>query len=290
MMCMQCSSMESIEQRVSTGAETGKAWIVLAGMILMLLAGCSAPPMVRDGAPSQDVDVSQIPDAVPQPHYGPLKSSPYQLAGVSYQPLASAAGFRQEGVASWYGTKFHGRKTANGETYNMYAMTAAHKTLPLPSYVRVTNKTNGRSVVLRVNDRGPFHGNRVIDLSYAAAKKLGFQNKGTANVVIEAVDTTQPVRQVAQAPAAGNSDEAAALTPLSIYLQVAALSSRTGAEALQKRLQQVITQPVRVSRVEDETDALYRVRVGPLPNRSDALKVGELLAEASIERGHLVFE
>ncbi len=289
MMCMQCSSMERIEQRASAGAVTGKPWIVLAGMILMVLAGCSAPPMVRDGAPSQDVDVSQIPDAVPQPHYGPLKNSPYQLAGVSYQPLASAAGFRQEGIASWYGTKFHGRKTANGETYNMFAMTAAHKTLPLPSYVRVTNKANGRSVVLRVNDRGPFHGNRVIDLSYAAAKKLGFQNKGTASVVIEAIETT-PAPQVAQAPAAGDGGKAPVLTPLSIYLQVAALSSRTGAEALQKRLQQVITQPVLVTQVEDEADALYRVRVGPLPNRSDALKVGDLLAEASLERGHLVFE
>ncbi|OQX34633.1 MAG: hypothetical protein B0D91_12135 [Oceanospirillales bacterium LUC14_002_19_P2] len=272
------------------GAVTGKPCMVLAGMILMVLAGCSAPPMVRDGAPSQDVDVSKIPDAVPQPHYGPLKNSPYQLAGVSYQPLASATGFRQEGIASWYGTKFHGRKTANGETYNMFAMTAAHKTLPLPSYVRVTNRANGRSVVLRVNDRGPFHGNRVIDLSYAAAKKLGFQNKGTANVVIEAIDTTQPVQQIAQAPAAGDVEKATALTPLSIYLQVAALSTRTGAEALQKRLQQVITQPVQVTQVEDEADALYRVRVGPLPNRTDALKVGDLLAEASLERGHLVFE
>ena len=207
----------------------------------MLLAGSSAPLVVHDSTLLRDVDVSQVQnavprphnvniskvqnavprphnvdiskvqDAVPRPHYGPLKTSPYRLAGVFYQPMKSAAGFQQEGIASWYGTRFHGRKTANGEIYNMYAMTAAHKTLPLPSYVRVTNKANGRSVVVRVNDRGPFHGNRVIDLSYVAAKKLGFHNRGTTRVVIEAIDTARsaprgkPVQQVARARTTGKA-------------------------------------------------------------------------------------
>ena len=260
----------------------------------MLLAGSSAPLVVHDSALLQNVDVSQVQNAVPRPHYGPLKTSPYRLAGVFYQPMKSAAGFQQEGIASWYGARFHGRKTANGEVYNMYAMTAAHKTLPLPSYVRVTNKANGRSVVVRVNDRGPFHGNRVIDLSYVAARKLGFHNRGTTRVVIEAIDTArsaprnQPVQRVARARTTGKTNKASAL--LSMYLQVAAFSTRTAANALKQRLQQALNRPVRVTRMKNVADTPYRVIVGPLPDRGDALRVGDLLAKVSPGSGYLVFE
>ncbi|MCK5893458.1 MAG: septal ring lytic transglycosylase RlpA family protein [Endozoicomonadaceae bacterium] len=284
-MILLCAS-RCVEQRAMNGAMKGKGFLVLAGMILVLLAGCSAQSITEDGAPSINIDVSKIPNAVPRPYYGALKSSPYQLAGISYQPIATSAGFRQEGVASWYGTKFQGRKTANGETYDLYAMTAAHKTLPLPSYVRVINKANGRSVVVRVNDRGPFHDNRIVDLSYAAAKKLGFQDKGTASVVLEGIETFAVINEVPQLSA--GRDEA--VVPIVIYVQVAALSSRIGAEALQKRLQSLISQPVLVTQTDKERDGLYRVRVGPLVDRSDALKLGDLLADASFERVHLVFE
>ena len=142
----------------------------------------------RDGAPWWDVDVSQIPDAVPMPHYGRVKASPYVVFGKQYYPIQDARRYSAVGPASWYGTKFHGQATANGETYDLYGMTAAHKTLPLPSYVRVTNLENNRTVLLRVNDRGPFYSDRIIDLSFAAARKLGFAEKGTAQVKVEGID------------------------------------------------------------------------------------------------------
>ncbi|MBC9249261.1 hypothetical protein A9179_03115 [Pseudomonas alcaligenes] len=142
----------------------------------------------RDGAPWWDVDVSRIPDAVPMPHYGAYKANPYTVLGKTYYPLNDARRYSALGTASWYGTKFHGQATANGEAYDLYGMTAAHKTLPLPSYVRVTNLENGKSVIVRVNDRGPFYSDRIIDLSFAAAKKLGYAEVGTARVKVEGID------------------------------------------------------------------------------------------------------
>ena len=180
------------------------------GSLALLLASCSssrAPEPVapilkggaisgpgdfnrphKDGAPWWDVDVSLIPDAVPMPHYGPVKASPYTVFGKQYYPIPDARRYQAVGPASWYGTKFHGQATANGETYDLYGMTAAHKTLPLPSYVRVTNLENGKTAVLRVNDRGPFYSDRIIDLSFAAAKKLGYAESGTAQVKVEGID------------------------------------------------------------------------------------------------------
>ena len=142
----------------------------------------------RDGAPWWDVDVSRIPDAVPMPHYGRFKANPYTVMGKTYYPIQDGRRYNAIGTASWYGTKFHGQATANGEAYDLYGMTAAHKTLPLPSYVRVTNLDNGKSVILRVNDRGPFYSDRIIDLSFAAAKKLGYAESGTARVKVEGID------------------------------------------------------------------------------------------------------
>ena len=161
----------------------------------------------KDGAPWWDVDVSRIPDAIPMPHYGPVKASPYTVFGKQYYPIPDARRYQAVGPASWYGTKFHGQATANGETYDLYGMTAAHKTLPLPSYVRVTNLENGKSAILRVNDRGPFYSDRIIDLSFAAAKKLGYAESGTARVKVEGIDPHEwwaqqgrPVPMVLAAP------------------------------------------------------------------------------------------
>jgi rare lipoprotein A len=145
----------------------------------------------RDGAPWWDVDVSQIPDAIPMPNYGPVKANPYTVLGKTYYPLNESRRYQAVGTASWYGTKFHGQATANGEKYDLYGMSAAHKTLPLPSYVRVTNLDNGKAVVLRVNDRGPFYSDRIIDLSFAAAKKLGYAETGTARVKVEGIDPAE---------------------------------------------------------------------------------------------------
>ena len=163
------------------------AFRLLPAVILLALVGCSSTK-IQDGPPADSVDVSTIPDAVPSPIQVPVKNTPYTQGGIHYQPMASANGYAENGQASWYGTKFHGKQTANGEIYDMFKMTAAHKTLPLPSYVKVTNLENGQSVVVRVNDRGPFHGDRLIDLSYVAAKKLGFADSGLANVAIEGID------------------------------------------------------------------------------------------------------
>ncbi|CDF82083.1 septal ring lytic transglycosylase RlpA family protein [Pseudomonas sp. QL9] len=227
-------------------------WSVAAsfGLGVVLLASCtsSRPPQQtsggmsgpmdynrphRDGAPWWDVDVSRIPDAVPMPHNGPLKNNPYTVLGKTYYPLNDARTYAVTGTASWYGTKFHGQATANGEMYDLYGMTAAHKTLPLPSYVRVTNLDNGKSVIVRVNDRGPFYSDRVIDLSFAAAKKLGYAEVGTARVKVEGIDPVrwwaaqgrpvpmvlaQPkMAPVQPAPAAAQPQAVAMAQPIEVY-------------------------------------------------------------------------
>lgn len=170
---------------------------ILVLFIAILLQACGSSGASKggsygygDGPPPRDVDVSNLPDAVPkvEPIRKAGNKSPYTVFGKTYQVLPSNQGYRERGVASWYGNKFHGRKTSNGETYDMYAMTAAHKSLSIPSYVKVTNLDNGRTVIVRVNDRGPFHGGRIIDLSYAAAKKLDYSAKGVASVEVVAID------------------------------------------------------------------------------------------------------
>ncbi len=171
-----------------------------AAMLLLaaaILGGCaSSPPPVQDRAPTNagKRDFSRIPDAVPRAEPKSRGGNPasYVVLGKRYQVLDSSEGFVQRGVASWYGSKFHGRLTSNGEVYDMYQMTAAHKTLPIPTYVQVTNLFTNRSVVVRVNDRGPFHDDRIIDLSYAAARKLGITGDGTALVEVRAIDPTRP--------------------------------------------------------------------------------------------------
>ncbi len=184
--------------------------LIAFGALAIMLASCSSsrapqptqtPTTVsgpgdfarphRDGAPWWDVDISKVPDAVPMPHYGAYKANPYTVLGKTYYPMPDGKRYLATGTASWYGTKFHGQATANGEKYDLYGMSAAHKTLPLPSYVRVTNLDNGKSVILRVNDRGPFYSDRIIDLSFAAAKKLGYAEIGTARVKVEGIDPAE---------------------------------------------------------------------------------------------------
>lgn len=233
-------------------------WRCCAGLVALLLSACSTTPssrysMSQDAGPDRRVDLSQVEE--PQPKREPLSRSgnkPYRVLGKKYYPMASADGFAEDGMASWYGRKFHGHTTSNGEVYDMYKMTAAHKTLPLPSFVRVTNKRNGRSIIVRVNDRGPFHGNRVIDLSYAAAHKLGYIGTGTAPVRIEALD-------LRQAPEAGR------------FLQLEAFQSKVNAEQFLAKAKRVLgSLPVFIQRSNTHQGPLHRVRVGPLD--SDALQ------------------
>lgn len=163
---------------------------------LAILAGCSSTngryDIDDDVAPDTPISVDHIEDA--NPKYEPYSTGgnkDYTVLGQSYKVLRNVNGFKQKGKASWYGKKFHGHKTSNGEVYDMYSMTAAHKTLPIPSYVKVTNLDNHKTTIVRINDRGPFHSGRIIDLSYAAAYKLGVIQTGTANVEIEAIPTSK---------------------------------------------------------------------------------------------------
>ena len=169
----------------------------LACLSLLLLAACSSAPTNKGGYYKDDGPHARPPaglDAIADatPRVEPLHrfaNRPYTVFGKQYRPLAAVQPFRQRGMASWYGKRFHGQKTSSGEVYDMYKMTAAHPTLPIPSYARVTNLANGRSVVVRINDRGPFHAGRVIDLSYVAAHKLGYIAAGAAQVEVEAIVT-----------------------------------------------------------------------------------------------------
>jgi len=247
--------------------------------VAALAAGCASAPRggyYQDDGPHRrpEVDVSKVPDAVPrnEPH-NERNNRPYSVFGVSYRPLKTAKGYRERGVASWYGKKFHGQRTANGETYDMYAMSAAHKTLPLPSYLRVRNLNNGKSVIVRVNDRGPFRENRIVDLSYAAAAKLGIIGTGTGVVEVEALSGDEPVTQVtARAP------EPEPLPPASVprlYLQVGAFTSRDNAENLKLRLTRADLKSVHIQNTDLDATPLYRVRIGPLDSvdESDRLAV-----------------
>lgn len=180
-------------------------------IVLALLTGCSG--VVRDSGPSRPMDFSHVPDAVPRVETRTSRGNPdsYVVFNRRYTVLKESDGFVERGIASWYGKKFHGRLTANGERYDMYGMTAAHKHLPLPTYVSVTNILNQKSVIVRVNDRGPFHEDRIIDLSYAAASKLGLIGHGTAVVEVAAIDPAQWLaEQEAKKQAAANPASAAA--------------------------------------------------------------------------------
>lgn len=264
-----------------------------------------------DSAPSEQRDISQIADAQPQPVIRTRagNKSPYTVLGKTYTLLSSSEGYQEQGGASWYGTKFHGRRTANGEVYDMWGMTAAHKTLPIPSYVRVTNLANGRSVVVLVNDRGPFHSERIIDLSYAAALKLGFAQQGVATV--EVVDVT-PLEQSAVVPRAVSSpvspvNKAPVVVPVApplapaasaptsasvegfqpVYFQAGAFRSLDSANKLQKKLQSsAIRAPVVVAPNQDSS--WYRVRVGPLTSAQRVSETKQLLYEQGVKKPQLV--
>lgn len=255
-----------------------------------------------DGPPPRDVDVSNIPDAVPkvEPITAAGNKSPYTVLGKTYTVMPSSLGFRQQGTASWYGNKFHGRNTSNGEPYSMYEMTAAHKTLPIPSYVRVTNLENGRSVIVRVNDRGPFHGDRIIDLSYVAAKKLGYSDYGTAKVMVEAIDPLKYQNNSVQTPqiypqpsvipsaqplASNDNDQ----LPANAFLQVGAFSSELAANSLSQRVQGLTEYPV-VVRQPNRPSTMYKVLVGPVQDNLKLLDLRNLLKQRENISPFVVYE
>jgi len=260
--------------------------LLVLGLALSLAACAGSRYSHRhDGAPREARDVSHIPDArpkvEPRSRYGNPRT--YTVNGRTYRVMDSAAGYVERGIASWYGRKFHGHRTSSGETYDMYGMTAAHTRLPLPTYVQVTNLKNGRTVVVKVNDRGPFHPNRLIDLSYAAAKKLGIVETGTGLVEVRAID-----------PRNGRTPAKPAVTrhqvPVryGLYLQVGAFSSRTNAENLRRRLDDFGT--VAIQRVGQRHKSLYRVRIGPLGSVEEADRLAERLIAAGFDAPHVVVD
>ncbi len=251
---------------------------------LVILSACTTEPTV-DSAPEQvAVNIEAIPDAVPryEPRTRAGNPESYEVLGKRYVTLKASKGFRQKGVASWYGTKFHGRKTANGETYNMYAMTAAHKTLPIPSYVRVTNLNNQRSVIVRINDRGPFHGNRIIDLSYAAAAKLDIIQTGTGYVEIEALE---PGPQQVQAQKQFMPDNA---LKGDFYLQLGAFREKFNALQLQRKVAGISTEKTAIQTAKHPTGVVYKVLLGPFQSESRAQQISEKLLAMGIKDMTLV--
>ena len=215
-------------------------------------------PHIRDSGPDQPADVSGLteptPIVEPLARYG--NRSPYTVLGKSYTVLPSADGYFETGIASWYGTKFHGRPTSSFEPYDMYKFTAAHKSLPLPSYVRVTNLENGRSLIVRVNDRGPFHDDRIIDLSYAAAVRLGVDVRGTAKVEVRAI--TPDAATATQTPSAS----ARASGGLR-WLQVGSFADQSNANRALKKLSDAGLHGHRLQRVEVAGRTVWRAQAGP---------------------------
>ncbi len=230
----------------------------------------------RDSVPPP-IDVSKLPEPVPKAEprsrYG--NKSPYTVRGHTYHVLPTARGYRKRGVASFYGNKFHGYKTSSLETYDMYAFTAASTTLPLPSYARVTNLENGKSVIVRVNDRGPFHDNRLIDLSYAAAVKIGIWPKGTGLVEVRGIDPAHPGKELAT-PATVTHGRPG------IYLQAGAFADAANADRLAKRLRKARLGTVQVIDSVVDGRQLRRVRIGPLASVERADQVSRQIEKMGL--------
>lgn len=289
-------------------------WFILLPL-LSLLTACGT--LTRPGGyyeddgpgPNPPADIANIPDAVPKTEpRSATGNKPYMVYGTTYTPVSETRGYRERGIASWYGKKFHGKRTSSGEAYDMYAMTAAHRTLPLPSYVRVRNLQNNRTVVVRVNDRGPFLHNRLIDLSYAAAVKLNILGNGTAIVEVEAVHPDEPATPVAQvktfplqvissAVAAEPVPEASTpKPPPKLYLQVGAFTRWDNAVNLSHRLEGeslgVITiQPSQeIKGAGPENAPLYRVRVGPLASVEEGDRLTERIVQLGVTGARIVVE
>ena len=263
------------------------------GLVLLLtcfvLVACSTKPsrykIDQDVDPGGQFDVSNIPEVVPK--WEPLSpqgnQASYEVLGERYRVLPADSVYEEEGLASWYGLKFHGELTSNGEIYDMYSFSAAHKTLPLPSYVRVTNLENNQELIVRVNDRGPFHSDRIIDLSYAAAIKLGYKDKGTARVKLERLNVSPPGAGDAVKATAKKHSGQVLSDKLVPFVQVAAFSSYDLAEAMGKRVQGVLPgSKVFLTDTQTATGLLYRVRVGPFESSQEAKRAVEALTSSGV--------
>ena len=289
--------------------------IVLVLVLLTTLAACSSSPprsapeagspaaaarvpirgggYYKDDGPGENPpDLDRIPDAQPRAErLNRFANNPYQALGKDYVPLRVGTGYRERGVASWYGRRYHGQKTSSGETYDMYAMTAAHPTLPIPSYARVTNLANGRTVVVRINDRGPFLSDRLIDLSYVAAYKLGYVQAGSAQVEVETVTAdSAPLVTAAVQPPAPLAEPAPAVAPLpvstgpaGVFLQLGAFSVRDNAEQFRAKIYKELAWLTDSMQVNAQ-GGMYRLQLGPYRTQEDARVMAERIrAELNLQ-------
>ncbi len=274
---------------------------------LMLLAACASTPDDRrsaerppaevdhsarytidqDRAPTVPLNRANVREIVPVPETRTMAGnfSPYTVNGRTYTVMASEEGYAETGYASWYGEKFHGHLTSNGEIYDMYQVSAAHTRLPIPSYVKVTNLENNRELVVRVNDRGPFHDDRIIDLSYAAAYLLGFSDQGTARVHVEALIPSLENQgyHSRQPTLAGGGGQ---------FLQVGAFSDRSTAERALQTVQSMTTRPVFIRSVETDNTrhTLHRVRVGPIADPQEVSRIKALITATELGQPLVVEE
>ena len=304
--------MSDYADSLRSPAVCGSRFAVLSA-ILVLLAACASGPststtaggakaplpanhgrysIAQDRAPTRALDVSMIREVVPGPLNRTMAGnrSPYTVNGKSYNVMATEEGYREIGLASWYGEKFHGHKTSNGEVFDMYQVSAAHKSLPIPSFVKVTNLENNHSIVVRVNDRGPFHNDRILDLSYAAAYKLGFADRGTARVQVEAL--TPNLYNQEQSPARVVAANPRAASGSGKYLQVGAFSDLQAAQQVSDKVQRITSKPVFIRSVQSASSPqpLHRVRVGPIADPQELDRITLLLVNADLGRPYPVSE
>jgi rare lipoprotein A len=275
----------------------------------LLLAACSSPQQPptttskpphnpndgryaheKDFGPDEDVDLSHVPDAVPRHELRTRagNKNPYTVLGKTYHLLSDETSYKERGYASWYGKKFNGYHTSNGELYDMYAMTGAHKTLPIPSYVRVKNLDNGKSVVVRINDRGPFHEGRIIDLSYAAAQRIGIHKAGTGRVevVIALPNDAAPIPLRAGNSAAAPVESA---LPPGTYLQIGAFAQKNAAQQYAASIGTKLTYPLAIHSASSPKE-IHRVRVGPFANARSLQEARDQLARIKIYQAHVVYQ
>jgi len=256
--------------------------LFLMVLVCLLMFACARKqvhePEPEDGPSTIDLKAEDVADAIPKVEpmakYG--NNSPYEVFGKKYYLLESGEGYHAKGVASWYGSKFHGRRTSSGEPYDMHLATAAHRTLPLPSYAEVTNLDNGRKVIVKINDRGPFKHDRLIDLSYGAAVKLDMIGTGTARVELRVIES--PVFAAADANPGSSADES------ETWLQAGAFGRRKGAEKLARQLEEAKLYPVSIL----ELGELFRVWLGPFSSSNEVQSVINRATELGFERPHRV--
>ncbi|MEE3289927.1 MAG: septal ring lytic transglycosylase RlpA family protein [Pseudomonadota bacterium] len=285
------------------------AYIRIVGFVFLMgaLAACSSAPaptppssssrysIEQDRAPSGHLDIASIPEVVPEPFARTLAGnrSPYTVLGKTYHVMVTEDGYNERGIASWYGEKFHGHKTSNGEVFDMYKVSAAHKSLPIPSFLRVTNLDNNRSLVVRVNDRGPFHGDRIVDLSYAAALKLGYADRGTARVQLEAIIPDGVVVD----RAAGNNNNTLSQQTLRVastgdkYIQVGAFADINSAREMSDKLRAMTNRPVFIRSLDStNSGVLHRVRIGPVNDTSEIRRITQSVVAANLGSPYTVTE